>query len=212
MKWKNTAILFLVFFVSVAIYALFVRSVFYKELEVWVRFNRVYFVIFLFTFKFLSILWPPLTGGLATLAAIPFIGWPTAYFADFLGSISGGVVAYMIGKKYGYTILSKLFDDSIVEKIRNIKVIKKREFEALIIYRIIFGWTIVEAIYYGAGVLRMSFRNFIVASVVSHLAMGVPTFYLTSNFLTGTNLVLSIVSIIVAVPLFLKLRKRHFEL
>lgn len=212
MKWKNTILLLIVTAITIVLYLLFLRSFYYQLVETWIQSNVVLFVSFLFLFKFISIIWPPLTGGLATLASIPLIGWELAYFVDLSGSIAGGVVAYYLGKKYGYRILNKLFDEKVIEKIKKIKVKENREFEAVFVYRTIFGATILEAIYYGAGFLRVNFNKFLLASVLSHMLIGVPTYYLTKNVLEGGNTLIVIISIVLAIPLFTILKKRYFEL
>lgn len=211
-SFKNTILLLIVTGLSIGLYLWFLNSIYYKGFYEWVSGNRLTFILFLFSFKVLSIVWPPLTGGVATLAAIPLLGWQTAYIIDLVGSVTGGVVAYHLGKKYGYKILKKLFDENIVERIRKIKIKKGKELEAVIIYRIIFGSTILEVIYYGAGLLRVGFGNFFIGAIISHLITGLPVYYLTNNILSGANILIVILSIVLGIPLFLYLRKRHFEL
>jgi len=169
------------------------------------------FVIYLFSYKVISILWPPLTGGLATLAAIPFLGWLGAYLVDFVGSITGGIIAYFLGRKYSYKILRFLFDEGVIEKIKKIKVKKGKEIEAVFVYRLFFGSTILEVIYYGAGLLKIGFKNFLIGAAVSHMVVGIPSYYFAKNIIEGKNIILIIVSLALGIPFFIKFKKRHFE-
>lgn len=198
--------------ISVALYLWFLKSSYYHGFYEWVSSNTTTFILFLLFFKILSIIWPPLTGGVATLAAIPLIGWFPAYLTDLTGSLMGGAIAYFLGQKYGIALLNKLFDRKIVEKIEKIKVIKGREIEAVIIYRIIFGFTILEAIYYGAGLLKVQFNRFMLGAFISHIIVGVPTYFTAKSVISSTNTFLVIASLLLGVPLFLYFRKRHFEL
>lgn len=212
MKWKNTFILLLVTLISALIYIAFLRSEYYPAVESWINSNKLLFIIYLLIFKVASIIWPPLTGGAATLASIPFVGWKIAYLTDLVGSLSGGVIAYYLGKKYGRRILLKLFDEKIVEKLTQIKLKKGKELEAFFVYRVLFGATIMEVVYYGAGFLKMNFRSFLMASVITHAVMGVPVYYVTKSVLEGRNVVYVLGSLAIAIPLFMILKKRYFEL
>ncbi|MBI5358232.1 hypothetical protein HZB69_01210 [Candidatus Amesbacteria bacterium] len=89
--------------------------------------------------KVLGIVWPPLPGGILTLDAIPFIGWFPAYLVDFFGSTVGSSVAFLIGRKYGYPFLQKLFDESTIDKIKHLKIKPHREIEAVTALRIFIG-------------------------------------------------------------------------
>lgn len=71
---------------SIFVYYLFSKSIYFQIFFSWSRQNIGLFVIVLFLLKILGIVWPPLPGGVFTLAAIPFIGWFPAYLVDFAGS------------------------------------------------------------------------------------------------------------------------------
>lgn len=210
-KLKNTLLLIFTAGLSIALYYWFLNSEYFLPFDTWVRANLFAFVVYLFTFKIMSILWPPLTGGLATLASIPFLGWFNAYLIDLVGSLVGGAIAYTLGKNHGFKILEKLFDKELVKKVRKIKIKKGREIEALFIYRLFFGSTIVEIIYYGAGLLKIGFKNFLVGATLSHVVVGVPSYFFANNLIEGKNVLLVVLSLALGIPFFLKFKKRHFE-
>jgi len=210
-KIKNTLLILFVTGLSIWGYYLFLNSKYFIIFDFWVKKNKTLFVIYLSIYKIISVLWPPLTGGLATLASIPFLGWVNAYLIDLIGSILGGIMAYFLGKKYGLKILVLLFDRNVVEKIKKIKVRKDKEIEAVFLYRIFFGSTIIEAIYYGAGFLNISFKNFIIAATASHMLIGIPSYYFTKNIIEGKNVILIAISFLIGIPFFVKFKKRHFE-
>ena len=111
------------------------------------------------------------------MASIPFLGWFNAYLVDFFGSLFGGIIAYFLGKKYGHPLLNKILGSDLTEKIEKVKIKKDKEIEGVFVYRLAFGSTILEAIYYGAGFLKIGFKNFLIGSTLSHIVIGVPSFF-----------------------------------
>ena len=192
-------------------YAWFANTEYFSYVIEWAQENSSLFLIFLFVFKFIGIVWPPIAGGILTISAIPIIGWQSAYLIDLSGSIAGGTLSYYLGYKYGEKFLKKFFDKNVIDKIKNLKIKKDRELEALLVYRVLFGFTIIEAIYYGAGLLKVGFKNFFVAAVISHLAIGIPTFYFLNNVFSGGSVVVAAVSLMIAIPFFLRFKSRYFE-
>ena len=210
-SYLYTALFILIFFLTLAFFYWLVRSPHFNVINGWIIQNRTLFIVSLFFYKTLGILWPPIPAGLFTLVAIPFIGWKTAYFVDLFGSISGGSIAYLVGRKFGYKILGKIFDSSIVEKIKRIKIKKGREIEAVFVYRLLLGSTILEAIYYGAGTLKVNYWKFLIGATLSHPVVGVPSFLLAENIFLGKNLVVIIILSIVALVFVYKTKGRYFE-
>lgn len=208
--YKNLIVLFLFFFVTAILYLLFIQTPIFQEFIVWAQANLLLFFLILVAIKIVAIVWPPLPGGLLTLGSIPVIGWELAYLSDFSGSIIGSIIAFYLGKKYGYKFLNRFFDDKTIEKIKNIKIKKNRELESVIVLRII-GGTLVEVVCYGAGLLNIKFHNFIIGTSISHLMFGIPAFYLTSNILHVQNALINASIIVLAILFFRKIKGRYFE-
>ena len=160
----------------------------------------------------LSIVWPPLPGGLITLAAIPFIGWSLAFAVDFTGSVFGSSVTYFMGKKYGQPILNKMFGAEITRKVKNIKVKDNRQTELIIMLRIFTGSLFLEAITYGAGVIGIRYSSFLAGTVISHLIVGLPVYYFASFALINTrSLGASAVMLVVIIIILYKVKGRYLE-
>ncbi len=171
-------------FFSVIIYVWFIKSDHFSAFRMWSLSNVFLFSSVLVFLKIISIVWPPIPGGLITMSAIPLVGWEKAYFADLTGSILGSSITYFLGKKYGYKLLNHLFDEKVIEKIRKIKIKKSKELEAIFTLRILTGSLFMEAITYGAGVLKIGFSNFLIATVASHLLVGIPSYFLFAQIST----------------------------
>ncbi len=207
----GTLVFVSVFFLTLIFFIWFSRSQYYPLLNSWIQGNIVLYIVSLFLIKIIGILWPPISGGIFTLASIPFLGWKSAFIIDMAGSTVGGTIAYYLGKKYGYSFLDKILDTNVVEKIKKIKVKPGREIEMVFIYRLLFGSIIIEAIYYGAGVLKIPYDKFIVGVTLSHLLMGIPIFFLVSSIFSGGSIIFTIVLSVIALLFILKTRGRHFE-
>ena len=208
---RYSTVLIMIFIAFMALVYWFFKSPYFVVVDVWVKKNIVLYVSALFVYKAIGVLFPPIPAGLVTIASIPFLGWAGAYAIDLLGSITGGSVAFLLGKRYGRNILRKIFNDSIVEKIVKTKVKKGKEIEAVFMFRLLLGSTILEAVYYGAGFLRIPFGKFLIGASLSHIAVGVPSFILANNIFSGKNLVLTGALSVLALFFVLKTKGRYFE-
>lgn len=95
---------------SVAGYTWLIQQPFQSQIAWVAQTHLLLMFVILVLIKILGLVWPPLPGGIFTITAIPFIGWPLAYFSDLLGTIIGAALCYVIAKRWGSSLLSKLFD------------------------------------------------------------------------------------------------------
>ncbi len=209
--WINTTFFVSIFLLTLILFNWFSKSPYFLNLDSWIKTNMILYVVSLFVVKVIGILWPPISGGIFTLASIPFLGWELAFIIDMAGSTLGGTIAYHLGKQYGFPFLDKILDTNIVEKIKKIKIKTGKEMEAVFVYRLLFGSVIIEAIYYGAGVLRINFSKFLMGVTLSHLFIGIPIFILASTLFSGANIILTISLAIIALIFILKTKGRYFE-
>lgn len=210
-NYKNLILLGGVFLVTFVIYFWFTKTPYFEDFRRWSEQNIILLMIILILWKALAIVWPPIHGTILTLGAIPVIGWELAYLADILGNILGSSIAYFIGIHYGYALLYKLFDDKVVNKVKKFKVRPHREVEATFVLRILTGSSAVEVVCYGAGLMRIKYINFIIGTVLSHLALGAPAFALIGTAFSPRMIILNVALAVVAVPVIWKLRGRYFE-
>lgn len=210
-KYFNVILMLLVFIVTAGAYFIFAQTSQFKEFVNWTQDNIVLYSLFLVSVKILGVVYPPIPGGIFTLASIPIFGWWGAYVVDFIGSILGGTICYLLGKKYGYKLLEKVFDQEVIHKIELLKVKKEKELEAIIVWRLLSGGTIVEAIYYGAGLLKVSFINFLLGTTISHVIVGIPSFYLGGAIMSSQNIILNVLLLAISIAVLYKVRGRYFE-
>lgn len=176
----------------------------------WSQQNLVLFVVVLFLLKVLAMIYPPLPGGILTLGAIPVIGWFEAYMVDLAGSMVGSSIAFVLGKKYGYRFLHKVFDEETVKRFHAIKIKPGREIESVFVLRTL-GGMIVEVIAYGSGLLGIGYFNFLIGSTLSHVVVGIPAYYLASNIFSTQNIVISVVLAVLSVTVLWRVKGRYFE-
>lgn len=208
---RHTFLGLVILIICVIGYVWFVNSSYFKSLAEWTQQNLILFSATLVLVKILSIIIPPLPGGLITLASIPLIGWQMAYLADFAGTVLGSSGAYFLGKKYGFALLGKLFDENVLNQIKKIKVKSHREIEAILVMRVLLGATLIEAVCFGAGLLKIRYPNFLIGTIIAHLLVGVPLFYLANNLINFKNTPLTIAIIALAVIIFWRVKGRYFE-
>src|SRR3989344_2314189 len=192
-------------------YIWFSKTSYFEMFALWSQRNKILFIGILLLIKFVGVIWPPIPGGLFTLGAIPIIGWQWAYVIDLIGSETGSLIAYFIGKKYGFSLLNTLFDKTTVKRIRKFKVKKNREIEAVIILRIFLGTTIVEIVSYASGLLGIRLSRFLIGGIISHALIGIPIFYFADNLLAGRNFIVNIAILVIALPLLWRFRTRYFK-
>lgn len=208
--YKHLITLVALFGITLGAYLWFAYSPYYALFVVWAQANPLIFYPTLLFSKAAGIVWPPFPGGVLTIGSVYIVGWWQAYLVDITGSMIGSVIAYYIAKKWGRGFVAKILDEKTIAKIDNIRVKPGREFEAIFLFRV-FGGTVVEIVVYAAGLLKVPFKKFLVASIFSHMVTGVPLFYFADAALRRENIYINIILLTIAVMLFIKLRKRYFE-
>lgn len=175
----------------------------------WVQAYFWQYFIFLVFIKIGAIVWPPFPGGVFTFASIPIIGWFNAFLADAIGSLIGATLAYYLGRKYGKSLIKKLFDESMVSKIDSIRVVREKEVEAVLVCRFLYS-AIGEVIMYGSGLLHVRFRNFFAASVVFTAAQA-PVYFIVSSAYERFSFGVFVITIVAGIVLFGTVSRRYIE-
>ena len=208
-SYKHLLSLIFLFSVTAGSYIWFAYSPYYQSFVDWTQGNLIIFYPVVILIKIVGIVWPPIPGAVFTVGSIWIIGWFPAYLADFLGSIIGSVFAYFIARRWGYPIMGLILDEKTIDKIKNTHVKKGKEFEAVFLFRF-FGGPLLEVVCYAAGVLRIRFGVFLLSSVLSHMLVGIPTFYLFKRITSGDHLIINAVLLICAILIFIFFRSRYF--
>jgi uncharacterized membrane protein YdjX (TVP38/TMEM64 family) len=196
---------------TLAAYIWFINTPYFDAFAAWSKSNLVLFFTILVVIKTAGIIWPPLPGGILTLGAIPIIGWPLALLADFVGSILGCSVAYYLGKKYGFEFLEKIFNKDVLAQVKAVKIKKHREIEAIFGLRVLTGSVLTEVLSYSCGLLKISYPNFLIGTVASHLVITGPIYFFAGSLFDGKRVLISMVSMGLAILLVTKFKGRYLE-
>lgn len=170
-----------------------------------------YLLVLLFV-KAISIVYPPLPGIAFTIASIPIIGWPLAYLVDIMGSTLGVIIAFFLGKSYGYSILLLIVGETIADKISKIKLKSKNQIESAIFLRFAATGMLSDALAWGASLIGFKFLPFTIGYLISHVISTLPVFYLVA-ISTSFNSWLIMLLAVAALTWFviIKFKDRYFE-
>jgi uncharacterized membrane protein YdjX (TVP38/TMEM64 family) len=209
-NYKYLLVLAIGFAATVAVYVWFIHSPFFPGFTEWTRHNIVLFDLFLISIKIVGIVWPPITGAVFTVGAIPVLGWPHAFVVDSIGNIIGSSLAFWIAKTWGLKFVSKIVDEATLNKLRKIELVPQRQIEALTLLRVLGGY-LAEVISYAAGLFNVSFRNFLIATILSNFIAGIPFFYFAGRIFSGGSIIVTVFLVAGFISIFLFLRKRYFR-
>lgn len=189
----------------------FLKSNVFQTYISWAQSNMVLFVSTLIVIKFVSVIFPPLPSVVMSFSAIPIVGWFNAYLIDYAGSMLGSSASYYLAYKYGTPILSKILDRNTVENLSKVKIKIGKEIESVVVLRVLTGATLVEAVNYGAGLLKIPYNKFLIGFLISHPLIGLPMFYFVNSIIQQQNVLITI--LLAAVGLFsvYLLRGRYFK-
>lgn len=199
------------FVVTVVAINQFYHSASYDAFFAWASEHPLILLAALVVIKIVGILWPPIPGLVFSLATVPILGWIPTLLADSIGNIIGSVAAYWAARTWGVPFLRKIFDEAMIERLQRLRVVRKREIEIIIVTRLL-GSTISEGFSYGAGLVRVTFRNFLIGLIISNFILHVPIFYLADLVIQGGDyiLIITIAVMIVAALFVFRIRRRYF--
>jgi uncharacterized membrane protein YdjX (TVP38/TMEM64 family) len=125
----------------------------------------------------LAIILPPLPGGLIGLAGIPFFGWQYALLYDCIGTLIGSIVAFLIARKFGPKLLQHFGFAQQVDEWGEGRMSRDLGFKTFLLLRILTDY-IFDIISYAAGLTRITFTNYLFATILGTLPLKFLIFYL----------------------------------
>lgn len=213
MKIHKKSLLFisLIVVLSVLGYSWLINQPFSQQIGWFAQTHRYSLIGILVGIKVLGLVWPPLPGGIFNLAVIPFLGWQLAYLSDLIGTVIGAGICYLIAKKWGDKLLTKIFDEETVKKITGTKVKGNRQTEFSFVMTITSRLVMTEFSYYAAGLLKINFGKFMLGAIGSHLLLGISSYYLMNIMFKTNTLYLGLIGWFIIIPLWSKIKERYLE-
>ena len=106
-------------------------------------------------------------------------------------------------------VIKVLFGQSGVNHVSKLKINPAHELEVLTLMKVLAG-SIGEYISYAAGIFPISYRNFIIATTISSVVIGLPVYYLFNYAFQSGNLAFGLIPVVLCGVLLYLLRKRYF--
>lgn len=159
--------------------------------------------LIIISWRIISILIPPLPGGILSFAFIPIIGWVGAYVYGEIGLLIGATLAFFISRKFREPAARRFVPIQSLHAWED-KLSKKKEFLAFLGIRIA-GSSVMDFISYAAGLSKISYKKFITATVIAELPIAVWYYFgevaykeyaRRSGFLSGVIFLIALIVII----------------
>ncbi|MCB9790605.1 VTT domain-containing protein [Candidatus Nomurabacteria bacterium] len=196
---------------TIVVFFLFKESGYYAGFVSFTEKHLIITLFILFLLKILAIVWPPFAATVIIFGVMPIIGFWNAFFVDYIGEVIGSSLVYFIARKWGDRLVPKILGKSLYKRVMQIKINKDREFEFLFILRIL-GGNFFELVCYAAGLLGISYRNFILTTISAYFLLSFVFFKLAQGLFDRATFVIS-ASLIAALLLFFKyLRNRYLKI
>ncbi|HYD35742.1 MAG TPA: VTT domain-containing protein [Vitreimonas sp.] len=169
------------------------------------------YILAILSLKIFSIIYAPLPGSAFTLAALPFLGWKTAYALDIVGGTIGVSIVFFLGRKYGYTLIKKIIGEAVADKVRSIKLKDRNQVEASIFLRFALGGMLSDGLAWGASLIGFKYMPFITGYFLSHLVTTLPVFYFLGAAISFNSWIIFASAAVVAWMVVYTFKGRYFE-
>ena len=124
--------------------------------------------------RMVAIIIPPIPGGVISFALIPVLGWFWSYVYAMIGVTLGAVIAFYIARKFREPVVARFVPLQQLHRWEG-KLSTRTEFLAFLGVRMTTG-PIMDFISYVAGLSNISFRKFLLATLIAELP-SLPVYY-----------------------------------
>lgn len=115
--------------------------------------------------RILSIIIPPLPGGLVSIALIPVFGWWRSFVYAAIAILIGTSLSFFLARRYREPFVKKFVPLKQLHEWQG-KISERKQFWSFVAIRFTTG-SIMDYISYIAGLSKISFRNFFLGTAVS---------------------------------------------
>lgn len=169
-------------------------------------------VLFLIVLRTISNILPVIPAGMIIFAAVPILGWFTAFASNMAGLLLGKSVAFFLARIYREPLVERFASLNKIHKLEK-QVSGKKQFIALVAFKL-FTVPVVDISSYVIGLTKISYMKFVLATFLAALPT-IATFYLGNEVyqrIFGKNLFLGIVTILIVCSIFLIIKKYKLKL
>lgn len=173
--------------------------------------HLIFGAILLIFLRTLGNIFPVIPGGMIIFAAVPILGWFTAFICNLSGLMLGKSVAFFLARIYREPLVKRFASLNKIHQLEK-QITGKKQFLALLAFKI-FTVPVVDISSYVIGLTKISFLKFVFATFLAALPT-IATFYLGQEFYNrffGNHLLLGIISMLILGSIYLIIKKYGFK-
>lgn len=150
----------------------------YQDVLLLAQTHNILGPLIIISWRVLAIVIPPIPGGMFSLALIPIYGWGQSYLFALSGVLIGSSIAFFLARIYREPLVKKFVPLQHLHKYES-KLSGRTEFLAFLAIRFTTS-AILDFISYVAGLSKISYPKFIIATAISTLPDAI-FYYLTDQ-------------------------------
>lgn len=121
--------------------------------------------LLLITWRIFGLVIPAIPAGVVSFAFIPFFGWLATYIYTLVGILIGTSICFLLARKFREPLVKRFLPLQRIHKMED-EMSKKKQFMAIVALRL-FTVPIMDFSSYIAGLTKISFKKFILATVIA---------------------------------------------
>lgn len=116
--------------------------------------------IFFLFLQMIQVVFPVIPGGASCLAGVLAFGPIMGFIYNYIGLTIGSIMAFLLSRKYGLTLIEKIFSKEATSKY--LKYLKTNKFDTIFFWGIFLPGFPDDLLCYIAGLSKMSLKKFII--------------------------------------------------
>lgn len=146
--------------------------------------HRLLAPLILIAWRFIGVVIPPIPAGILAFALIPVLGWFWVFLYSEIGLLLGACVAFFLARRFREPVVKRAVPLQEIAKWEA-KVSQSTELWTFLLIRLATG-PVMDFISYIAGLTKLRFRTFFIATVISLLPSAL-TYYLGEKVYTRVS-------------------------
>lgn len=120
--------------------------------------------IFFIFLQMIQVVFPVIPGGASCLAGVLAFGPLLGFIYNYVGLVLGSILAFILSRKYGISLVKKMFNEETINKYLN--YIQTSKFDKIFFLGIFLPGFPDDLLCYIAGLSKMTFKKFIVIIIL----------------------------------------------
>ena len=129
--------------------------------------HKILTPIFIISWRILSVVIPPIPGGMVSIVLIPVFGWFWSYIYGLTGVLIGASISFFLARTFREKIVNKFVPLQQLHSWEG-RITDKTEFLAFLLIRLTTG-PVLDFMSYIAGLSKISYPKFLVVTIIALL-------------------------------------------